>query len=346
MSAESISIEPPATVVGIADEIRSLPILILNVHENCNCRCTMCDIWKRPPGKELELDRVRKYQADLKKLNVQQVVLTGGEPLLHSHFEDLCNLFRECSTQITLLSTGLLLKKRAQVVADYVDEVIISLDGPEETHNRIRNVSQAFRLIHEGITAVRHLRPEIAIHARSTIQHGNFTQLRKTVAAAKFLGCTSISFLAVDTASQAFNRELIWPEESLQRIGLTSAQISTLEEEIELLIAHNAADFQNGYIVESPGKLRRIARYFRSRLGELPSIAPPCNAPWVSAVLEVDGSLRPCFFHRIVAETREQSLIEALNSSAAIQFRQTLNVAEDRTCQNCVCSLKYRVRET
>jgi len=306
----------------------------------------MCDIWKRPPGKELELDHIRKYQTDLRRLHVEQVVFTGGEPLLHSHFEDLCKIFRECSTRITLLSTGLLLKKRAQVIADYIDEIIISLDGPEETHNRIRNIPHAFQLIHQGIAAIRCLRPDIAIHARSTVQRDNFTQLRQTVAASKFLECTSISFLAVDTTSQAFNRELIWPEESQQRIGLTSAQISALEEEIEILIMQNAADFQNGYIAEGPEKLRRIARYFRSRLGELPSIAPLCNAPWVSAVLEVDGSLRPCFFHRVVAETRKQSLIEALNSSAAIQFRQTLKVAEDRTCQNCVCSLNYHVRET
>jgi MoaA/NifB/PqqE/SkfB family radical SAM enzyme len=346
MSAELLSIESPATSADRADEIRSLPILILNVHENCNCRCAMCDIWKRPAGKELELDQVRKYQADLRRLNVQQVVFTGGEPLLHSRFEDLCNFFRECSTRITLLSTGLLLKKRAQVISDYIDEIIISLDGPEETHNRIRNIPHAFQLIHEGIVAVRRLQPNMAIHARSTVQRDNFAQMRQTVVAAKSIKCTSISFLAVDTTSQAFNRELIWPEESQQRIGLTSAQISALEEEIELLITHNATDLQNGYIVEGPEKLRRLARYFRSRLGELPSTAPLCNAPWVSAVLEVDGSLRPCFFHRVIAETRTQSLIEALNSSTATHFRRALNVAEDRTCQNCVCSLNYRLRET
>lgn len=346
MSTEPISIETLTDVANSTNQIRSLPILILNVHENCNCRCIMCDIWKRPAGKEVKLDQVRKYQEDLITLNVQQIILTGGEPLLHSHFGELCNLLHECSSRITLLSTGLLLKKRAQIVADHVDEIIISLDGPEETHDRIRHIPRAFQLIREGILTVRDLRPDIAIHVRSTVQSGNFALLRQTVAAAKYLNCTSISFLAVDTTSQAFNRDLIWPEEFQQDIGLTSSQISVLEKEIELLIMHNARDLQSRYIVESPEKLRHIARYFRSRLGELPTTAPFCNAPWVSAVLEVDGSLRPCFFHRVIAETRKQSLIEALNSSAAIHFRQTLNVAEDRTCQNCVCSLNYHMRKT
>ncbi len=344
MSAELLSIRS-AIAPTTNGELRSMPILILNVHENCNCRCAMCDIWKRPSGNELSLNQVRSYQADMRGLHVRQVVLTGGEPLLHSRFGELCWLLRECSVQITLLSTGLLLQKRAQVVADSVDEVIVSLDGPERTHNRIRRISRAYELMRDGISAVRRFRPDMAVHARSTVQSSNFAQLRQTVAAAKLLNCTSISFLAVDTASQAFNRELIWPDECENNIGLTSVQVSALEEEIELLIAQNAEDIRNRYIVENPEKLRRIARYFRSRLGEAPSVSPLCNAPWVSAVLEVDGSLRPCFFHRAVAETRTKSLSEAFNSTAAAHFRQTLKVAEDPTCQNCVCSLNYRVRD-
>jgi MoaA/NifB/PqqE/SkfB family radical SAM enzyme len=327
-------------------ELQSVPILILNVHENCNCRCAMCDIWKRPAGDELALEKVRSYQADIRSLSVRQVVLTGGEPLLHSRFRELCQILRECAVRITLLSSGLLLQKRAEVIADFVDELIVSLDGPEETHNRIRGIPRAYQLIRDGIADIRQHRPELTIHARSTVQSANFDQLRQTVVAAKLLGLNSISFLAVDTTSQAFNRELIWPQEYKQSIGLSSSQVSALKVEIELLIEQNAADIQRGFIAEGPDKLRRIARYFRSRLGEAPSISPLCNAPWVSAVIEVDGSLRPCFFHRTLAETRTQSLAEAINSREAVHFRQTLNVAEDHTCQGCVCSLNYRLRNT
>ncbi len=31
----------------LASGLTSMPILILNVHSHCNCRCIMCDIWKR-----------------------------------------------------------------------------------------------------------------------------------------------------------------------------------------------------------------------------------------------------------------------------------------------------------
>jgi len=325
--------------------LSSMPILLLNVHENCNCRCIMCDIWRRPAGRELAIQQVQAFEADLKILGVQQVVLTGGEPLLHSRFGELCQIIRRCGVRITLLSTGLLLQKRARAIADLVDEVIVSLDGPEEVHNQIRRVSGAYRLLHEGIAAVRELQPDMPFCVRSTIQSANCDRLRQTVAVAKTMKCTSISFLAVDVTSTAFNRELIWPGEQTQSIGLDAAQVERLEREVECLVCDNATDFESGYIVESPEKLRRIVRSFQSRLGRFPPSSPICNAPWVSAVVEVDGSLRPCFFHRVVSETRTQTLTQAVNSPEAIRFRQMLDVAKDRTCQQCVCSLNYSPQE-
>lgn len=326
--------------------LTSIPILILNVHENCNCRCIMCDIWKRPAGKDVAIQQLQSYQSDLKNLGVQQVVLTGGEPLLHSDFSDLCQVIRQCGARITLLSTGVLLKKRAQVVADGVDEVILSLDGPEEVHNKIRRVAGAYRLLAEGVATVSQLRPDMPFHVRSTIQSANFDLLRQTVAAAKAIKCTSISFLAVDTTSSAFNRELIWPDEHRQTVGLSAAQVEGLEREVESLVRENAPDFDSGFIVDNPEKLRRIVQRFWSRLGKVPSTSPLCNAPWVSAVIEVDGSLRPCFFHPVVSETRTQSIAQAINSPEAIRFRQRLDVSKNRICQDCVCSLNYSPKTT
>ena len=343
MSAELLSSATELEIDRIG-EIRAMPILLLNVHENCNCRCMMCDIWKRPAGAELSLNKVRSFQNDIRALKTQQVVLTGGEPLLHSRFGELCRILKDCNLRITLLSTGLLLKKRAQLIAESVDEIIVSLDGPPATHDAIRRITRAYHLMQDGISAVRYLRPDLAVHARSTVQSANFQLLRETVAAAKALTCDSISFLAVDTTSQAFNRELIWPREHENQIGLTSAQLSLLEEEIELLIVCNENDIRNRYIQESSDKLRRIAHYFRGCLGEAPLVSPICNAPWISTVVEVDGTIRPCFFHRKVATTIGQSLMSAVNSQAARHFRETLDVAHNPICQRCVCSLNYQQR--
>jgi MoaA/NifB/PqqE/SkfB family radical SAM enzyme len=165
--------------------------------------------------------------------------------------------------------------------------------------------------------------------------------LRQTVSAAKALSLDSISFLAADAASQAFNRELVWPGERQSEIMLTRQEVTALEAEVEALVVENAADIHTRYVRESESRLRRIIRRFREHLGELPPVAPLCNAPWVSAVFEVDGSIRPCFFHRKFGDTHAASLEQALNGDEAILFRASLKVSDDPICRRCVCSLNY-----
>jgi MoaA/NifB/PqqE/SkfB family radical SAM enzyme len=323
-------------------KIASLPILLLNVHEHCNCRCLMCDIWQRKDGKELDLADFERHRESIMRLGVRQVVLTGGEPLLHRNLEALLEFLRGCNVSITLLTTGLMLAKRADVVAANVDEIIVSLDGPEEVHDRVRRVKGAYRLIGDGIRAVRQKKPGMPVHGRCTVQKENHGLLRQAVADAKSLGMNSISFLAADVTSQAFNRELVWPGERQSQVVLTRQEVEALEEEIALMIRENDGDIWAKYISESAEKLWRIARRFREQLGEMPPVAPRCNAPWVSAVMEVDGSVRPCFFHRKIGNAREQTLEQVINGKEVRSFRESLNVSENAICKRCVCSLNYQ----
>lgn len=322
--------------------LTSLPILILNVHSRCNCRCVMCDIWKRETSDQIRTEDLERHRASIRNLRVRQVVLTGGEPLLHNDLAPLCNFFREQNIQLTLLTTGLLLHKRAEEVATLFDEIIISLDGPQEIHDAIRRVNGGYNLIHKGVAAVRHHCPSIPITCRTTVQKANHRHLRSTVDAARALGFDSISFLAADLTSTAFNRALIWPGERQSEIGLNHEETIALEEEIERLIAEYQAGIAHNYIAESAAKLRRIPRRFREHLGQIAPQAPVCNAPWVSAVIEVDGSLRPCFFHRTIGNLASSTLEEVVNGGQAQAFRRSLDIETNPTCQRCVCSLNYR----
>jgi MoaA/NifB/PqqE/SkfB family radical SAM enzyme len=322
--------------------LTALPILILNAHSRCNCRCVMCDIWKRETNDQFRAQDLERHRVSLENLGVRQVVLTGGEPLLHNDLAALCNFFREQNIHLTLLTTGLLLHKRVVEVATLFDDVIVSLDGPQDIHDAIRRVNGAYNLIRQGIAAVRHHSPSIPITCRTTVQKANHRHLCETVDAAKALGLDSISFLAADLTSEAFNRPLLWPGERKSEIGLTLEETKAFEEEIERLILEYEADIAHKYIVESPAKLRKIPRRFREHLGMLSPEAPICNAPWVSAVVDVDGSVRPCFFHRTMGSLTSSTLEEIINGNAAQSFRRSLDMKNNPTCQRCVCSLNYR----
>lgn len=325
-----------------ATRLSALPILILNVHSRCNCRCVMCDIWKRENNDQFPVQDLERHRVSLKNLGVRQVVLTGGEPLLHNDLEALCEFFREQNIHLTLLTTGLLLHKRAEEITNLFDDIIISLDGPQDIHDAIRRVNGAYHLIHKGVTAVRDHAPYIPITCRTTVQKANHRHLCETVDAARILSLDSISFLAADLTSEAFNRPLLWPGERQSEIGLTLEETQALEAEIERLILKQETSIAHNYIVESPAKLRKIPRRFREHLGLLPPKAPVCNAPWVSTVVDVDGSVRPCFFHHTIGNLTSSTLEEVINGDAAQSFRTSLDIENNPTCQRCVCSLNYR----
>lgn len=320
--------------------IESLPVLILNPHSRCNCRCKMCDIWKTTDAQEISVQDLERQLESIECLRVRWVVLSGGEPLMHSNLWRLVDLLRDRRIRITLLSSGLLLGRHAPSIARLVDDVIISLDGPAEVHDSIRGVPGAFDMTAAGIASILEHAPGFRISARCTVQRSNFRHLRDTVDAAKQLRLNSISFLAADIDSPAFARPNGWPMDKKAAIGLASGEIAGLEREIEALISR--AEF-GGFVSESPAKLRRIALHFRAALGDTPPVAPVCNAPWNSAVVEADGTVRPCFFHPAIGHLSSgKPLHRILNDPEAVAFRESLDVATNTICQKCVCSLNWR----
>lgn len=261
---------------------------------------------------------------------------------MHPHLFEFCSKVRDHGIRITLLSTGLLLVRYAAQVVDTIDDLIVSLDGPPAVHDRIRRVSGAFAALARGVRNIQRFRPTFSIAARCTVQRENFSTLNETAKAAKELGLRSISFLAADISSTAFNRPLGWSSERQSDVALSAADVYLLESEIETL-ASEWADSE--FITESPEKLRRIVRHFRAHLGLEQPIAPLCNAPWVSAVIEADGGVRPCFFHRQIGHWGSGSLLNVLNSPDAVQFRTQLDVSSDQICRRCVCSLNWKPAE-
>jgi MoaA/NifB/PqqE/SkfB family radical SAM enzyme len=326
------------------DPVTRLPILILFPHNRCNCRCLMCDIWKEKEPREITAAEIARWAAEWRGLDVREVVLTGGEALMHSHLFALCRVLKENGFSVTLLSSGLLLERDAKDIARHVDDLIVSLDGPRAVHDAIRNVPRAFDRLAEGIAAVRDARPDLPVGARCTVQRRNFRELRATVAAARHLGLHRISFLAVDVATDAFNRPGGIGLKPPETLALSREELPELERELDALSREHAADFASAFIAESPEKLRaRLLHYFRARHG-LGDFAPvSCNAPWVSAVVESDGTVRPCFFQPPLGNLREAGSLEAvLNSPKALAFRAGLDVATNPICVKCVCSLNLR----
>jgi Fe-coproporphyrin III synthase len=320
--------------------IRSMPIAILMPHSSCNCRCVMCDIWKGNKNRQqLTQEDIKELLLSFKKLGTKQVVMSGGEALLNEHFFQFCELLRSHSVKITLLSTGLLLKRYANEILRYVNDVIVSLDGDPQTHDAIRNIDGAFERLKEGVQYIKAIDPSFKITARSVIQRLNFRSWGLIIDHAKDIGLDSISFLPADISSEAFNREKAWDKEHQSAVAIHEDELGELETVVDELIRVHVLDFDSGFICESREKIKKIHGYYSAIQGLSEFPVKQCNAPWVSTVVEADGKVRPCFFHKELGNIREHPLDQILNSEEAYIFRTTLNMEENETCRRCVCSL-------
>lgn len=339
----------------VGDRLRTLPVLVLYVTDGCNSRCATCDIW-RSPRRNMRMELVDALVEDARRLGVRWVVLSGGESMQHPDWTGIAGKFRSVGARAILLTNGLLVRKQSDAVIASVDELVVSLDGgTAATYDAIRGVD-AFDLVLGGIAAVR--AGGLPVTTRTTVQRANFREIPQIIDAAKRADTSHISFLTVDVSNPfafgpRFSADTSLPlvasmgqgapaEHGPPAAALTREECDELDEVLDRIERDYSADFASGRIAESPAKLRRMVGYFRAILGDGTFPAVRCNTPHTSVVVEVDGSLRPCYFLPTMGRAQAADgarLTDAVNGEAALALRRAFRAGERQECAACVCPL-------
>ena len=142
----------------------------------CNAKCGFCDIWERP-SPYITLENAEKNLNDLKKLGVNIIDFTGGEPLLHRNIIDLISMAKELGFLTTITTNCLLYPKYASQLAGKVNMLHFSLDSPiREEHNESRGV-KCFDFVIKSIDIAKNLgeRPDILF----TVQNHNIHHIKQ-----------------------------------------------------------------------------------------------------------------------------------------------------------------------
>ena len=313
-----------------------LPVAVFFPTSRCNSRCASCDWWRASGATDLSVAETETIAASLAQLGTRVVLFSGGEPLLRPELFEQAALFRRQKMTLHLHTSGILLDRCAAKVAETFSRVIVSLDAPDEAQYRaIRGVA-ALRTIEQGVARLRDHAPRMPVTARSTIHKMNFREMPGLIAHARAMSLDAISFLPADTTTNAFGRSVAG---GLRDLGLSRDEIVEFADIVERVIAEHEADFADGFIAESPAKLRRLPQYYAALAGFAAFPPVQCNAPYVSVVIEADGSVRPCFFHASVGSVRTTPL-ETIVRQNLPAFRASWSIATDRICERCVCALK------
>lgn len=333
---------PPSLVTAalvrfgqVANRTFVLPLLIFYPTGRCNSRCISCDWWKQSGADDLTLDEIAEVAAALPALGTRVVAFSGGEPLLRPEVFDAAEIFRARGMTLHLLTSGVLLERFAERVGRNFARVGISLDASSEPlYERIRGVN-ALATVRRGVKRLREVAPRVPVTARATLHRANFRELPRLIDCAKTMALDGISFLPADVSSRAFGREEV-PDPAA--LALDGGEVAEFEATVEHTIARYREEFASGFVAESPEKLRRLPRYYAALRGDAPFPSVACNAPWVSVVLEANGSVRPCFFHEAIGNVR-RAPIASLVTENLRAFRRAFDVGANPVCARCVCSM-------
>ena len=90
--------------------------LALHVTSNCQLHCEHCYFRNYTTASiKIPLETIRNLCVDFLgtdfPLNKYSIILSGGEPLLYSKFEQLCDLVREFQGHVRLSTNGILIPK-------------------------------------------------------------------------------------------------------------------------------------------------------------------------------------------------------------------------------------------
>lgn len=325
------------------NRLRSLPLVVLYLTDGCNSRCAMCDIW-RSPRRNMDMALVDTIVADAAALGTQLVLLSGGEAMQHPAWPTIAAKFHAANIKVWLLTNGLLLKKQAQAVIEHIDLLTVSLDAATpDLYKRIRGVD-ALDVLLEGLMTI----STAGIHTttRTTLMRANFHQMPQIVDIALTNGARSVSFLTVDDSNPyafgprfAQDHGIPMAAPPANDFGpLLADDLPLFSAMLDNLLVSHADQFASGQIEESPTKLRQMIDYFAAPYGQATFNAPRCNAPHISAVINVDGTLQPCYFLPPIPHSNG---LDAINSPAMLELRTAYRSGQRPECARCVCPL-YR----
>jgi cyclic pyranopterin phosphate synthase len=157
-SAESASELPVIDQRG-----RRVRDLRISVTDRCNFRCVYCmpkavfgnDYEFLPRTNLLSFEEIERIARVFVDQGVEKIRITGGEPLLRRHIENLIERLARLPVELTLTTNGSLLEKKARALKDAgLHRITISLDGLDDAvFKRMNDVDFSVTDVLKGIDA-------------------------------------------------------------------------------------------------------------------------------------------------------------------------------------------------
>jgi len=172
--------------------------LNLQILNNCNLKCKICDFWKTPTSNlpKLSVYDVKIIADKIKLLRPQIIILGGGEPLLHKNLIEITEILTE-NNYVMLTSNGwFITDEMAKALWKAgLKQILISLDYADpKNHDYIRGKEGAYQ---RAVNAVKILHknrthPSQRVQIMTTILNDNQEEIEPLIRLSKEMGVTLI----------------------------------------------------------------------------------------------------------------------------------------------------------
>jgi len=288
--------------------VRERPFILNHlVTVRCNLQCPFCyvsgpeqqDYNKShyPKSAELGTQEVRRFYRELVDEGFRLAVLVGGEPLLREDLDEILKVVQD-KLWVTVFSNGYLLEQRHELVRR-ASNLFVSLDAPDEEHDRLRAQPGTFRRAVAGIEAVRRHHPTVGVTLNMTVTGDNVSRVPEMLRFARELG------LAVAFQPPSYEGQFALADRPRAE---SSAKTPEADAVSEAFIRIREAAAHGDRIIGSNA-------FFSHVISDQKTY--PCHYPtYVLGPVLPNGDVQGCVDSRIIGNVRTQSVGEIVSSPA------------------------------
>ncbi len=325
---------------GFAPKPKSVNIKLTN---RCNLSCLMCGQTKlrKSQWQDEELKPAQWVDFINKIAHLKPFIsLWGGEPLIYEGVIDIINAAHKHNLNIGIITNGTMIGQLSGELAKYDNiNLGLSLDGPPEIHDKIRNKTGVFDKLKSGFDLLQHerarlgkpkmnvslifstLTPENQYHIPQLIETARYFSPRQM-----FISYLTFVFPGMDKATNALMSKKL----NTRFPGLEAFVSDTSKYDLphieKLTDIMNDGGFTKDFHVQFNPQLyaSEIKRYYtdpKFTMGR-----KTCFRPWFIAEILPDGQMNFCpdYTGYSFGDVTKEDLLKIWNSSEARKFRMLL----------------------
>ena len=260
----------------------------IEITGNCNMSCEHCRA-SNQAKKDMSIEQIIKIIKFARQFspNYKEIILSGGEPLIHHNFSEVLEQVRKNGGEfITLTTNGSLLTSEHLKLIENLSfprfTLSVSLDNlNSQKHDKFRSSKGAFDKATKALYLAANANiPNLVSSMRSTIKASQIAEMEEMVRFAENLGCKRVSFSAIHPAGKAINRKDLW-----------------MSKEEKLLFIEEVYRLKNLFpdlnvTTNDPLKCLLRGKNDFGKEGEL--VFDGCGAAAITFNVSSDGTMTPC----------------------------------------------------